>query len=114
MKKERYERVGHVLIIRPEGDLDHHVAEDIRIQADRLIDLYQIDHLVFDFSDTEFMDSSGIGVIIGRYKRVMYAGGTVSVIRMGERVEKIFRMSGLGRIVRQYQSMDELLERGKR
>ena len=112
--KEWYERRGEFLVIRPKGELDHHVAEEIRTQADELLDSYRLRHVIFDFCDTTFMDSSGIGVIIGRYKKVLYAGGSVSVVGMSERLEKIFRMSGLARIARQYQKMEEVWERGKR
>ena len=112
--KHWYERRGEYLIIRPEGDLDHHVAEEIRVQADELMDLYRISHVIFDFSDITFMDSSGVGVIMGRYRKVLYVGGSVSIVGMSERVEKIFRMSGLSRITRQYEKIEEVIERGKR
>ena len=64
-----------------------------------LIDTYHVRHLVFDFTETEFMDSSGIGVIIGRCKNLGYSGGDVSACHLNERVDKIFTVSGLKKII---------------
>lgn len=98
-KRTSYERKGRVLTIHVGGDLDHHVAEEIREKADQMIEDYGIRQVVFDFADSAFMDSSGIGVIMGRYRKLKYAGGTVAVTGVSERLKKIFRMSGLNQIV---------------
>ncbi len=98
-----YEIDGGTLFIRIKGDLDHHMAEGIREEADRLIDAYGVRHVVFDFSKSGFMDSSGIGVIMGRYQKLHYAGGSVSVAGIGGRLEKVFQLSGLNRIVGRYE-----------
>ena len=55
--------------------------------------------MIFDFEQTEFMDSSGIGVIMGRYKKVAVFGGKVMAIHVNPRMQKIFRISGLHKIV---------------
>lgn len=107
-----YEVQKRTLVIRVGGDLDHHVAEQIREQADRLIDQRGILHVIFDFSRSGFMDSSGIGVIMGRYRKVCYAGGRVSVTGVTGRMDKVFRMSGLERIVRRYDRLEDVIERG--
>ena len=70
-----------------------------RQETDLLIDTYHVRHLVFDFTETEFMDSSGIGVIIGRCKNLGYSGGDVSACHLNERVDKIFTVSGLKKII---------------
>ena len=57
---------------------------------------------LFDFSGVEFMDSSGIGVIMGRYKQMSYVGGTVYVYGIGKNVDRIFQMSGLYKLVKQW------------
>ena len=81
-------------------ELDHHEAGKLRAQTDLLIENYQIRQLVFDFSQTEFMDSSGIGVIIGRCRNMGYFGGEVVAQNLNERVQKIFTISGLHKIIR--------------
>ena len=65
-----------------------------------LIGAYHVRRLVFDFRETEFMDSSGIGVIIGRCKSMGFSGGEVAATNMNERVKKIFMVSGLQKLIR--------------
>lgn len=107
-----YKVENRTLEIRIKGDLDHHVAEAIREEADQLIDAYSINHVIFDFSKSGFMDSSGIGVIMGRYQKLHYMGGRVSVTGVAGRLKKVFRLSGLGRIVEYDDRMEDVVERG--
>ena len=58
-----------------------------------------VSHIVFDFSDTKFMDSSGIGVLAGRYRKISCFGGKVYVIHANRRIRKILEMLGIGDIV---------------
>lgn len=96
----RYEiRDGSLRVFMPR-ELDHHEAGKLRAQTDLLIENYQIRQLVFDFSQTEFMDSSGIGVIIGRCRNMGYFGGEVVAQNLNERVQKIFTISGLHKIIK--------------
>lgn len=101
MKTERFEVNGRTLMIRLAEDLDHHNAEYIREMADRFLEKYPINRIIFDFSGVGFMDSSGIGVIMGRYKQMHYQGGEVCVCGIGKAVERIFQMSGLYKLVKQ-------------
>lgn len=80
-------------------EVDHHCAEQLRKEADLLIGAYHIRKLVFDFSETEFMDSSGIGVLIGRCKNMGYSGGEVTAEHLNERIKKIFIVSGLHKMI---------------
>ena len=89
---------GKLMVYVPR-ELDHHEANQLRREADFMIDAYQVRNLIFDFSKTEFMDSSGIGVIIGRCRSMGYHGGRVMAQNLSERVEKIFRVSGLYALV---------------
>lgn len=99
-----------VLIIEPFKDLDHHNALFIKEQADRLIEHQNIKHIVFDFEHVDFMDSSGIGVIMGRYKKVIFIGGRAAVIHVGSPVERIMRMAGLYKIIEKYNNIEDALE----
>ena len=60
-------------------------------------------YVIFDFTDTTFMDSSGIGVIMGRYKRIYMLGGEVCAVHTSERMKKILTMSGVTRIMQIYE-----------
>ena len=80
-------------------EVDHHCAEQLRKEADLLIGAYHIRKPVFDFAGTEFMDSSGIGVLIGRCRNMNYCGGSVKAQHMNDRIQKIFRISGLHKLM---------------
>lgn len=89
---------GKLTVMVPK-ELDHHCASQLRKETDVLIDAYHIRKLVFDFSNTEFMDSSGIGVIIGRSRNMGYSGGQVVAEHLNRRVEQIFRVAGLHKLI---------------
>jgi len=101
LKAERFEVNGNTMVIHLKEDLDHHNAVYIREMADGFVEKYPITRIVFDFTGVEFMDSSGIGVIMGRYKQMSYVGGTVFVYGIGKNVDRIFKMSGLYKLVKQ-------------
>lgn len=99
----KYEVQENCLTIFLPGELDHHNAEEIRKRSDYLIDQNHIRYVIFDFTDTTFMDSSGIGVIMGRYKRIYMLGGEVCAVHTSERMKKILTMSGVTRIMQIYE-----------
>lgn len=107
MKSERFEVDGKTMIIRLGEDLDHHNAVYIREMADSYIEKYPIERVIFDFSGVKFMDSSGIGVIMGRYKQMNYVGGMVCVCGIGKSVDRIFQMSGLYKLVTKLDEAEE-------
>jgi len=93
------EKRNHELVVRFSGDIDHNAAVQMRRKLDGMLDDAQIRRLVFDMRDVEFMDSSGIGMLIGRYKIMRSKGGSVAVTGMDQRINKIFEMAGLYRII---------------
>ena len=97
---EKFEVNGTTMIIHLKEDLDHHNAVYIREMADGYVEKYPIDRIIFDFTGVEFMDSSGIGVVMGRYKKMSYVGGSVYVYGIGKNVDRIFQMSGLYKLVK--------------
>ena len=99
----KYQVQENCLTIFLPEDVDHHNAEEIKREADRLIDREHIRYIIFDFADTGFMDSSGIGVIMGRYKKVYMMGGEVWAVRTSERMRKILTMSGVMKIMQIYE-----------
>ena len=99
----KYQVQENCLTIFLPEDVDHHNAEEIKREADRLIDREHIRYIIFDFADTGFMDSSGIGVIMGRYKKVYMMGGEVWAVHTSERMRKILTMSGVMKIMQIYE-----------
>lgn len=94
-----YEVKRSALTVRLTGELDHSAATRARAELDALIVETGARRLVFDLSELDFMDSSGIGLIIGRYKRMARRGGSVAVVGTNARVDKIFEMAGLYQLV---------------
>ena len=97
--EEDYKIIDHYLMIRLPEEIDHHRCSAICRRADHMMLDNSVSHIVFDFSDTKFMDSSGIGVLAGRYRKISCFGGKVYVIHANRRIRKILEMSGIGDIV---------------
>lgn len=94
-----YELQRHTLTVRLRSELDHRAAAEIRAELDELLKNRAIRRLVLDLDRLKFMDSSGIGLIIGRYKLMARRGGSVSIVNADERMDRIFRMAGLYQLV---------------
>lgn len=88
---------GMIYFMPPE--LDHHVADRLSEEVDMLIESNNIRRLTLDFRGTCFMDSSGIGAIIGRCKKMKYLNGKVKTANMNDRVYRLFVAAGLHRII---------------
>lgn len=88
-----------LLVLKITEEIDHHSTEKIRRLADNEITRYMPRKVVFDFNKVSFMDSSGIGMIIGRYKIATMLGGVVEMINVKPSVKKILEMSGVLRII---------------
>ena len=84
-------------------EVDHHNAGIIRQDADRVIENNHIKYVIFDFEQTEFMDSSGIGAIMGRYRIIRLIGGEVWAVHTNARIRKILTMSGITKIMQIYE-----------
>ena len=69
------------LMIRMNAELDHHLAEEMRQVIDDVIDKRGVTHIVFDFTKVDFMDSAGIGLIMGRYKKAPIGANTMVLIQ---------------------------------
>ena len=96
---EIFEFKEAVLTIHLPQELDHPQSDRIRKETDRIMSRAYIKKIIFDFENTEFMDSSGIGVVIGRCRNMNYSGGKVVAENMNERIRKIFVVSGLHKLV---------------
>ena len=105
MSEERYAAAGKAVCTRDtvtvqlEGELDHCSAERVRASLDALIADRRVKRLVIDLNRLTFMDSSGIGVIIGRYRTLSRRNGSVAIRGANPQVDRIFQMSGLYQIV---------------
>ncbi|MBM7661142.1 stage II sporulation protein AA (anti-sigma F factor antagonist) [Bacillus mesophilus] len=89
-----------VLCIRLVGELDHHTAEELRAKVTASLEKNNINHIILNLEQLSFMDSSGLGVILGRYKQIKNAGGEMVVCAISPAVKRLFDMSGLFKIIR--------------
>ena len=94
--------VGELLTVMLYGEIDHHAAKDIREKIDEAIEFNMPSLVIMDFGGVTFMDSSGIGVIMGRYRLMQSVGGSVSAFGVSPRLDKLIEMSGIKRIVQIY------------
>lgn len=89
-----------VLIVRLTGELDHHEAEVLREEWKDMIYNNPVKHIILNLESVTFMDSSGLGVVLGRYKEVMQLGGEMVICSISPPVKRLFEMSGLFKIIR--------------
>ena len=99
MLEGKYKVIDDYLCIRMPKEIDHHNAEKLSKKVDNYIYGEKVNHVVFDFVDTEFMDSSGIGIIAGRYKKLQVLGGKVYILNAGKQVNRILLLSGIQKYV---------------
>lgn len=93
-------RNGSALLVQLTGELDHHSAREVKDQLENYLSDNGIKDMIFDFSQLRFMDSSGIGVLIGRYNTIKKRNGQVSVFNVNNQVDKLMTLSGLYRIIK--------------
>ena len=88
-----------VLTVFIERDIDHHTSQTLRSEIDRVIDLIPSKTVVLNFDAVDFMDSSGVGLIMGRYKRTAQMGKKLFVSGLNGRCRKLVELSGVFQIV---------------
>lgn len=102
-----FEKQSNILIITLNGELDHNSAEEVRVKVDDRIDRDNIEKVVLDFSGVTFMDSSGIGAVLGRYKKLANKGGILCIANPNKNVDRIFDLAGLYKVIKDYNTVDE-------
>lgn len=92
----------NMLIVRLQGELDHHTAEVVRTKMEEALLSANVHHIILNLNELHFMDSSGIGVILGRYKQIKGKGGRMVVCEVNPQVYRLFELSGLFKIMTFY------------
>lgn len=98
-------RNGTSITVHLPDEVDHCSSQQLRAELEKLIRQRNIRKILFDFGDTVFMDSSGIGMLLGSYKTMRFMGGTIQIINAGERMRKILMLSGVDKVVDIYQGL---------
>lgn len=105
-----FDSIESNLIVNFIGELDHHTAEEIRNEIDKKYFEKGYKNIILNLNNLKFMDSSGIGLIMGRYKIVSQNGGRLSVTNVTPKVEKILKMSGIMKIVSMYSDIKKAID----
>ena len=80
------------------GEIDHHASLIIREDIDKYIDNRKIKNILFDFKDVSFMDSSGIGFIMGSYKLIQLYEGSLEIINISDTINRVIKLSGIDKL----------------
>lgn len=97
--KSVFEVQGNCLTVHLPEEVDHLVSEDIRKESDNIMRKKYIRTMIFDFSETMFMDSSGIGLIMGRYRAMGMRGDCIRATGVSAYIEKLLHLSGVYKFV---------------
>lgn len=98
MESKFYEE-DKLLVFKITEEIDDHKVQEIRRKADYEMERYMPRKVVFDFDSVTFMDSSGIGLVIGRYKFANMIGAKLEIKNLGQSVKRIFEMSGILKLI---------------
>lgn len=94
-----FDELDNCLYFQITEEIDHHTTEKVRRKMDNEITRFMPRKVVFDFSKVSFMDSAGIGLIIGRYKLSKMLGGITEIINANQSIKKVLEMSGIVKII---------------
>lgn len=103
----KFDNIEDKLIVELMGELDHHNASEVRNKIDDMLDRDNINKLIMNFSGVSFMDSSGIGAVIGRYKKLSMKGGRLCITNLKPSVKRVFELSGLFKIIDIYDDVEQ-------
>ena len=92
------ESAGETLAVYLYGEIDHHPAVPIRQRVDDAITLKKRNHLILDFKNGSFMDSSGIGLVMGRYRTLQSYNGQLEIRNVSRQTKKVMELAGLSSI----------------
>lgn len=104
-----YKEKGKILIVRLRGELDHHTSGNLRTQLEEKIQQEGFTHLILNLKDLSFMDSSGLGVLLGRYKQLAAKKGEMMVCAMNPTISRILELAGIFKIIAAKETEEEAL-----
>lgn len=98
------------LFVKLSGEIDHHTSVEIRETIDREFQKRRAKNILFDFDEVMFMDSSGIGMLMGRYRNVAITGGQVGLLNVSGNIDKVLALSGIYKLMKTYHNKEDALE----
>ena len=104
LKNVRFETANNILVASLTGELDHHNASQLRMEIDAATRAFRTKHLVLDYTQVEFMDSSGIGLAMGRYRSIKERKGIMVIVPGNSYVSRLLGLSGIFALIPKCQS----------
>lgn len=104
-----FKKSNKTIIILIEGEIDHHTSKELRRQTESAFTQMGGRNIVFGFERVTFMDSSGIGMLIGRYKQLQAMGGRIAIACTNEKIREIIHISGLTMLLPSFDTIEEAL-----
>ena len=104
------QKINSILCVRVGGELDHHTASQLKEQVEKELDTNVIEHIILNLENLTFMDSSGLGVVLGRYKQIRDRGEMI-VVNVPSSISRLFEMSGLFKIIQVEKTENAALEK---
>lgn len=104
-----FKSIDKTLVVSITGEIDHHTSETARDKIDSRLDSNPVKNLIFDFGGVTFMDSAGIGVILGRYKRITLLGGKIAIVNTRPQIKRILQVCGIAKIAGLYDGVNSAL-----
>ncbi len=98
--KVKIEIMPEVVTVRLNGDIDHHSAAPVRESIDAAIEANEPSLLILDFAGVDFMDSSGIGLVMGRYRALQKRHAEIHIINVSPYINKVMQLSGIGKLAK--------------
>jgi len=104
-----FKQIRNTLLVRIQGEMDMVVAEKLRHEIDRKLETKKISNLIINLEKVSFIDSSGLGVIIGRYKKITGLSGRMFIVGARPSVHKILMFSGINKLVSMYNNEQDII-----
>ena len=101
---------NNTLVVKFYGDVDNLVCSSYKTKLETVINENKYKKVVMDFSNVSFIDSSGLGLILGRYNQLKKYNGNLYMTGVNKQIEKIFNIAGIWTIMNKYDSLDQVLK----
>ncbi|HWQ75777.1 MAG TPA: anti-sigma F factor antagonist [Syntrophomonas sp.] len=107
--KIEFKQIRSTLVVKLTGEFDMLIAEKLRQEIDSRLDSKQVSNLIINLEKVTFIDSSGLGVIIGRYKKISLLQGHMYIVGASASVEKILMFSGINKLIPIYKNEQDII-----
>ena len=102
-----FDVINDTLVVELIGEVDHNEASKARERIDKALDNYRVKNLIFDFGKVTFMDSSGIGMVLGRYRKMGEKSGCIAIVNCSKTIRSILNLAGVFSIIDYFDNAED-------